>query len=429
MQKIKTTRLRFGGILAALVLLAGLVGCNGGGTTSGQSLPVQSVAGTNPGSKGTTLPPTAINSYTALPLPDEMRAMWVSFLEWDSAEIATEPALHSYAATLFSNCKQLGINTVIVAVRGFADAFYQSEVYPWSHLITGTQGQPPGFDPLAILVEEAHSHSLRIEAMVNPYRARHGMYKDVPLAENNPASLHPQWTREVNGTLWFNPALPEVTQLIVQGVREIAANYNVDGIQFDDYFYPGGIDESFDAEEYAAAGGGKSLADWRRENISGMVRQAYTAIKAANPTASFGISPAGNNQNNRDASYADVNLWMSTPGYVDYIMPQLYWGFNYQSTAGSTAAAFANKCTEWAGLPRTESVRLYAGLAAYAVQEGDGSAGDQSEWASGHILADMVAHLRSTDGFSGFALFRYAYLYNGSEAAGKELAALQAVLP
>lgn len=417
-------------ILLGAAMLCGLAGCGTAPATPAGStpgLPVQSV-GQPAASSQPSSPEVLQNTYSALPLPQEMRAMWVSFLEWNSADIATEAGMRNMAAAMLDNCKDMGLNTVIVAVRSFSDALYQSSIYPWSHLITGTQGQAPGYDPLAVLTEEAHARGLRLEAMVNPYRAQHSMFKEVPLAESNPASQHPDWVREVAKTLWFNPGQPEVNQMVVNGVAEIVAHYDVDGIQFDDYFYPSGIDESFDKAEFTAHGGGKTLADWRMENISGMVRQAYAAVKAANPTVSFGISPAGNNENNREQSYADVNLWMQTPGYVDYVMPQLYWGFNYQSKTGSTAAAFANKCAEWAAIPRSEGVRLFAGLAAYATQEGDGSAADQSEWQSGHILADMVTHLRQVPGFSGFALFRYSYLANNSETATKEVAALKAVL-
>lgn len=426
-QNKKKNPARAAGALLALALVFGLAGCGGGQTPSGQNLPVQSV-GEASSAEGEAPQNIVTNNYTALPLPQEMRAAWVSFLEWGGADIATEAGMRSYAAGLMDQSKALGLNTVIVSVRGFSDALYASGVYPWSHLLTGTQGQSPGYDPLAVLVEEAHARGLRIEAMVNPYRARHGMYKEVPLAADNPAAVHTDWVREVSGTLWYNPGKPEVEQMIVDGVREIAANYNVDGIQFDDYFYPGGIDETFDAGEFAQYGGGQALADWRRQNISNMVQRAYAAVKQANPTASFGISPAGNNENNYNSSYADVTRWMAEPGYVDYIMPQLYWGFNYQSKNGSATAAFGNKCAEWAGYPRADGVKLYAGLAAYAVKEGDGSAGDQSEWQSGHILADMVSRLRETSGFGGFALFRSGYLFDGSAEMGAEAAALQQAL-
>lgn len=402
---------------------------NSSSTEESTSLPTQTPSSASISSGTDTF---STNSYQAIPLPTEMKAMWVSFLEWASADVNTEEKMTAYAKEVSENCKDLGLNTLIVTGRGFSDAYYKSEFYPWSHLLTGTQGQDPGFDPLAIFIEQAHTAGLRFEVMVNPFRAQHGMYKDIPLASTNPAAQNPSWIDEISGTTWYNPGIPEVQQLVIDGVAEIVQNYDVDGVQFDDYFYPSGIDESFDATQFAEYGNGTSLADWRRENINQTVQGTYNAIKEMNPSVSFGISPAGNNQNNFDVSYADVFLWLETDGYVDYIMPQLYWGFNYQSKNGDTAPAFANKCAEWGSLPRSENVRLYAGLAAYALQEGDGSAGDQSEWKSGKILADMVTYLENTGEFSGFSLFRYAYLYKGnapaSDLATKEISALKAVL-
>lgn len=407
--------------LMSLFLIITLASC--GTTTSpststfNNSLPTQVTSSIKSSS---TTPAQNTNSYQAIPLPAEMKAMWVSFLEWGAAKIDTEEKMTAYAEQVTENCKNLGLNTIIVAVRGFSDSYYESSIFPWSHLLTGTQGKNPGFDPLQIFIEQAHTNGLRIEAMVNPFRAQHGMYKEIPLSENNPAIINPTWVTEINGTSWYNPGIPEVQQMVVDGVAEIVENYDIDGIQFDDYFYPSGIDESFDSAQFSLYSNGFSLAEWRRNNINQTVEKTYSTIKNINPTVSFGISPAGNNENNYNSSYADVTLWLKTTGYVDYIMPQLYWGFNYQSKNGNTDAAFANKCAEWGSLPRAENVKLFAGLAAYAIQDGDGSAGDQSEWKSGKILADMVTYLENDSNFSGFALFRYDYLFKDATYASPE---------
>lgn len=362
---------------------------------------------------------------SAADLPDEMRAMWISFLEWDKYDISTEENMRQVAGQMFGNCANMGLNTVIVHVRAFSDAMYKSDYFPWSHLITGTQGQDPGYDPLAVIIEEAHSRNLRIEAFINPYRAHHSLYKDLPLAENNPAAQHPDWVRTLeDGSMWYDPGIPEVQQLVVDGVKELAQNYALDGIQFDDYFYQGNGEE-FDAETYATYGGGASLADWRRGNVNTLVRDVYAAIKSVKPTLAFGISPAGNNDNNYSMYYADIKMWMSEPGYIDYIMPQLYWGFGHQMTDGSTRFAFDKVATEWASFPRYDGLQLYAGLAAYNIGTpqadgtrsgltGNGANEDQSEWESGHAMADQVTYLRSV-GFSGFALFRYDFLYQEND--------------
>ena len=374
-------------------------------------------------------------AYAALPLPEELRAMWVSFLEWERMDLSSETAARAEMVAIMENCVALGLNTVIAHVRPIGDAFYKSSLFPYSHLITGAQGQDPGYDPLAVMIEEAHARGLRLEAWVNPYRAKHGVIGPETLSANNPASLHPDWVHEVGGYLWYDPGLPEVQAMILQDAVEIVQNYDVDGLHIDDYFYPefGGdtaADAAFDAATFAQYGGSMGLAEWRRGNVDRMVAQCYAAVKAANPTASFGVSVQGNNENNYNMMYADVRGWMAAEGFCDYVMPQLYWGFAYRDRNGKDTAAFANKLREWGSYIRLPSVYLYAGLAAHNIGSGDNGYGDQAEWSSGRNLADMVAALRESGSFTGFALFRYDFLYGPQppEKAPDEVAALQEVL-
>ncbi|MDL2219059.1 family 10 glycosylhydrolase [Ruminococcaceae bacterium OttesenSCG-928-O06] len=370
-------------------------------------------------------------AYEALPLPSEMRAMWISFLEWQQVDFTTEESARAAVATMFENCAHLGLNTVIVAVRPFGDALYESDIFPYSHLLhaDGAQGVRPGYDPLAVMVEEAHALGLRIEAWINPYRVQDTRNGPATLSEDNPAALQPALVRNVGGNLWYDPGLPAVQQLVTDGAAEIVRNYDVDGIHFDDYFYPEGADDAFDADSYAQYSDGQTLADWRRENTNSMVWHVYEAVKSANPTASFGISCQGNNENNYGQMYADVRHWMANEGYVDYVMPQLYWGFAYRTAGGREDYAFENISATWAFYPRQPGVRLYAGLGAYRIGAGDGGSNDQSEWQSGHNLADMVENLRTQADYGGFALFRYAFLFENPDALGaQETEALWQVL-
>ncbi|MGD9559510.1 MAG: glycoside hydrolase family 10 protein [Oscillospiraceae bacterium] len=387
-------------------------------------------------------PPDAVGEvtprdYVAMPQPDEMAAMWVSFLEWKQWDLSSEAAFRAAVGPALDNCAEMGLNTVIVAVRPFSDAIYPSALFPWSSLLSGTQGTDPGYDALAVLVEEAHTRALRCEAWLNPYRVQDTVNGPEQLSADNPAMANPAWVRDVGGNLWYDPGLAEVRQLVVQGVLEIVQGYDVDGIHFDDYFYPeftaqqkqDGLDTAFDEAAYAAYGGPLSRADWRRENINQMVRSVYAAVKAANPTVSFGISVQGNNENNYTTMYADVREWLLWEGYVDYVMPQLYWGFEYRTSSGRDDYAFEKIAGQWAFFPRADGVRLYAGLGAYRIGAGDGGSNEQDEWFSGHNLADMVGALRRQDGFSGFALFRYEFLYLNDDAlAAQEAAALAEVL-
>ena len=362
---------------------------------------------------------------------EEIRAMWISYKEWETMDFSSEAAFTEQAAQLMANSAELGMNRVLVQVRPFADAIYPSELFPWSDLCTGTQGQDPGYDPLAILVEQAHSAGLAIEAWINPYRVRlNASYPAGELSANNPAVLHPDWAKEVNGGIYLDPANPDVQAYIADGVQEILDNYAVDGIHFDDYFYPT-TEESFDEAEYAASGTGLSLADWRRENVNSLVSLVYRTVKESSPTAVFGISPQGNPDNNYNGQYSDVGLWMSTPGYLDYVMPQIYWGFGYTLKSGSDRFAFENIVAEWAAMPRADSVALCAGLGAYRIGDGDGGSNENStsQWQTGCNLASQVEGLRGA-GLDGYALYRYASLFDNaawSDLAAQECEALRQV--
>lgn len=359
---------------------------------------------------------------------DEYRGMWISYLEWPMFDTKNEETFTQSANTVLDHCVQLGLNTVIFQVRPFSDAVYPSEVYPWSHLVGTEQGRDPGYDPLAVMVREAHERGLRIEAWVNPYRVRLNEKVPPDIAQNSPAVQHPEWVRQANGGLYFDPALPQVQDLVVQGVKEIVSRYDVDGIQFDDYFYPS-TDAEFDAESYALYGKGRSLDEWRRDNVNTLVKRVYETIKEEKPQVTFGISPQGNNDNNYYTQYSDVPLWLSQPGYVDYIAPQVYWGFDYQLQSGSDRFAFENITKEWLAMPRDEAVKLYFGLGAYRIGAGDGSAKESDEWQSGTNLAEMVKSLRN-NGANGYALYRYENLFGGGEYAAlmnEECAALQQV--
>ncbi len=183
----------------------------------------------------------------------EWRAVWVSYLEFAEMDFSSESAFRADTAALMDNCLSLGLNTVIAQVRPFGDALYRSSLFPWSHLCTGVQGQDPGFDPLDVLLTEAHARGLSLEAWVNPYRLRSSASMPPVLAENSLLNAHPEWVCTVNEGAYLNPAIPEAADYVVQGVAELVQNYAVDGIHFDDYFYPT-TDPSIDAAQFAASG-------------------------------------------------------------------------------------------------------------------------------------------------------------------------------
>lgn len=411
--------LRLAALCAALCLA--LAGC-APAAAPGSSAPL-------PGSSADVQPAPA-----AKPSGEEYRAVWISYLEWQSADFSSEAAFRAQMGGWFDQYAAMGLNTVLAQVRPFGDALYPSAIFPWSSVCTGTQGCDPGFDPLAVLVEEAHARGLRLEAWLNPYRL--ALNDTVPgaFSADSLAAAHPEWVKQAAGGQYLDPSRPDVRDCIAAGVQEILDGYAVDGIHLDDYFYPT-TDEAFDAAEYAAADTDLSLEDWRRDNVNALVRQLYQLVHAGGRTAGavpLGISPQGNNDNNYAQQYSDAALWLSTPGYIDYAMPQVYWGYGYTTGSGSTRFAFENITAEWLALPRAEGVALYFGLGAYRIGDGDGGNYDhaQDQWQTGHNLADMVTTLRGA-GADGFGLYRSDFLLRSAawpQLAQAECAALTEVL-
>lgn len=348
------------------------------------------------------------DAYGRPAAPQELRGVWVAYLSLDGVDRAK-------IDEIMTTAKRNGMNTVYFHVRPFGDALYPSDYYPWSHLVTGTQGEAPadGFDPLAYAVEAAHREGLALHAWLNPLRIalNSGVYPPA-LSLDNPYTVwinddsadNDDWVIDYKQGKYYNPAIPEVREQIIDGVREIVTHYNVDGIHWDDYFYPA-PDASFDDSKayhtYTAAGGKLSLLDWRTQNISTLVRDVHEAVKSIDPTCQFGISPSGNIENCLDMG-ADVVTWGSTEGYVDYLIPQIYW------TNDNTVAPYEPMCRKWRGLVTSPSVKLYIGLALYKA----GSDADSGKWLrADDIMRQQVLYARGEAIHAdGFALYSYAYL-------------------
>lgn len=404
-------------ILAVFLLLALLCSCGKASASLPQSTEESPFVQDAP----------VVNEETPQRTTNPVVGMWVSYLEWMNTDFSTEESFRRDFAEICRTAQEVGVNTLYVHVRPFADALYRSEIYPWSSLLTGVQGRDPGYDPLENMVEMAHDAGLEIEAWINPYRIQlNTTLPGCDLAAESPAVLHSDWVKQVDDGYYFDPSMIQVREMVAAGVREIVENYDVDGIQFDDYFYPT-TDSAFDSKEYAAANTAESLADWRRSNVNDLVLLVYGEVKYADPDCRFGISPQGNPDNNYNGQYSDVDLWMSTPGYVDYIMPQTYWGFGYQTSSGSTRFAFENITAEWLARPRLDTVALYFGLGAYRIGVGDGGQNPDSEsqWCSGHNLADQVS-LALEQGADGVAYYRYANLADAAATQEREALAVLA---
>ena len=346
------------------------------------------------------------------------RAVWVSYLEWQQVDFSTPETFSGDITVILDNIRNLGATVVLAQVRPFGDALYPSSYYPFSHLCTGQQGRDPGYDPLALLVQAAHDRGLALEAWVNPYRIQAGLTP--ALCGASPAKLHPDWVKYTDTGAYLDPANTAVRQYIADAVGELCANYDVDGIHFDDYFYPT-TDPAFDAADYAASGTALTRDDWRRENVNALVELCYATARRYG--VRFGVAPVGDPEQNYALQYSDAARWLRQ-GTVDYLMPQLYWGQEYVKD-GDTSHSLARLAGAWAALPRAAGVRLYAGLGAYRIGAGDGSDAG-SEWVSGRALADQL-NLLDRLGVQGAGLYRYASLFDASDYAGLAAAEVDAV--
>lgn len=238
-----------------------------------------------------------------------MKGVWIWYSElYPILTGKSESQLRSGIGDYYDNCLSLGINTVYVHVRPFGDAIYKSDYFPWSKYCTGYIGKDPGYDPLKVMIDEAHARGISFQAWVNPLRC----YYEDDAPDVSTAYKTGQWydTKDgdyivkVNSYWWLNPAYKEVTDLIANGAAELVSKYDVDGVHIDDYFYPT-TEAYFDSIAFNASSY-SSLSQFRLDNCSRMVADMYKAVKSHNPTALFGVSAQGNVTNNETQLYADV---------------------------------------------------------------------------------------------------------------------------
>ena len=371
---------------------------------------------------------------------DEYKAFWFSYYDYTAYRAKYKKrnatTFKKYFTQAVKKGKSLGMNCIIVHVRPFGDAMYKSKYFPWSKCISGKQGKNPGYDPLKIMTQVAHANGMKIEAWINPYRVASGSTNYKKLSTKNPARKwhNKKKTRRnvlaYKGSLYYNPAKAQVRNLIVNGVKEIVENYDVDGIHMDDYFYPAfsssNVNSAFDAKEYRAstmAKGKQNIVSFRREQVNMLVKAIHSAVKSIDPSVTFGISPAGNidNLTSRYSYYVDINKWLNSSDYVDYICPQIYWGFKHPY------AKFDRVTNRWMNAAKSKKVKVYIGIAVYRAGHniGAGSA-ERREWRSdANILKKQVQYARKK-GCDGFAFFDYQDLK--SKKSAKAVKQLKTVL-
>jgi uncharacterized lipoprotein YddW (UPF0748 family) len=352
----------------------------------------------------------------------EVRAVWISCYEIEGRLRAEDEAtFEDKARELLDELEERGINRVVFHVRSHADAFYPSKIFPWSKYISGEQGKALDYDPLRIMINETHARGMTFEAWINPYRVKLGSSSLDGLSENNPAMRWlKQNSRKVrryddNGAgVVFNPAYSAVRTLVVNGVKEIVKKYDIDAVSFDDYFYPTASPDfdAYEYDKYAKSVGENnsklSLARWRRKNVNILIRRVYKAIKKIKPDVKFGISPSGNRQRNRDEIFIDTQKWCSTGGYIDFICPQIYFGFTNEQ------CPFERTLKEWVDDIKIDGVDLFVGLAAYKVGNEKNTGGTEKiEWVNDGVntLKKQIKQIRGNPKCKGFYVFSLESLW------------------
>ncbi|KPC65063.1 glycoside hydrolase family 10 protein [Streptomyces chattanoogensis] len=327
-----------------------------------------------------------------------VRGMWlatVANLDWPMKPGQPPAEQQRQLLNLFDAAVERRLNTVFFQVRPTADALWPSPHEPWSQYLTGTQGKDPGWDPLGFAVTEAHRRDLELHAWFNPYRVAH--HTDPGrLVPGHPARRHPDWVLPYAGKLYYNPGLPEVRAFVQEAMLDAVRRYPVDGVHFDDYFYPypaEGRRFEDDAAFEQHGAGFADLASWRRDNVDRLVREMKQKVAAVGRPVRFGVSPSAIWRNKDtdssgsdtrglqayDTLYADTRRWVRE-GWVDYIVPQVYWNI------GFPAADYAKLVPWWSQAVAGTGVDLYIGEALYR-------AGDPAQDAPWQDPAELSRHL------------------------------------
>ena len=308
---------------------------------------------------------------------ETIKAVWVATvfsLDYPQKPSKDVAVLKADIDKMIGDAKGLGYNTIFFQVRPSSDAFYESDIYPWSVYLTGEMGVAPNenFDPLGYAVERAHKEGIALHAWINPYRVTASANDKAKLSVDSIANKYPELVVEhTDGKLYLNPGVPETNQLIEDGVMEIVRNYEVDGIHIDDYFYPG---TNFpDSETYTQYGGKfADIGEWRRDNVTTLIRSLHTSIKAEKENVIFSVSPCGIWANRESQSlgsetrgtqayyeyYADTRLWVKE-NLLDIMIPQIYWNIGYE------IADFTVLANWWNDVAEGTDVKVCIGQAVY----------------------------------------------------------------
>lgn len=339
----------------------------------------------------------------------EFRGVYFSYIEFSKyIQGKSEEESKKNITLVLDNLKSNGFNNIIVHVRPFSDSIYKSRYYPISDYVLDDNYEYPDYDVLDYFIEEAHKRNIKFHAWINPYRISN-------LTDVSKLSIDSLYYYFVNKGdakitpkgIYLNPASKEVLEYILLGIKELINNYDVDGIHFDDYFYPDKDIDLTSYEKYKLDGGSLDIKEYRYNNIINLLKETYRTIKDYDKDILFGIAPEGNIDNCLEDSYLDLNKILSD-SYLDYIMPQIYFGFSNETRP------FIDTLNDWDLLIKNDDIKLIPALAFYKVGSFDKYAlSGNNEWINNYdIISKEVENARSALHYKGFSLFSYNYMFN-----------------
>lgn len=368
----------------------------------------------------------------------EFRGVWVASVEnidWPSRKGLSVDSQKAEFIHLLEMHKRNGMNAIVMQIRPAGDAFFPSQYEPWSEYLNGKQGLPPSpyYDPLLFMIEETHKRGMEFHAWLNPYRAVFNVNRS-SVSPSHITKIHPDWFLTFGTVKYFNPGLPQVREHVARIVKDLVMRYDIDGIHMDDYFYPYRITgKDFpDEKTFREYGHGMNKDDWRRSNCDSIIKLIYETISTNSSRVKFGVSPFGvwrnkdkdpdgsntrAGQTNYDDLYADILLWLKK-GWIDYVVPQLYWERGHKLCDFDTLLAWWNE--------HTYGRQLYIGQAIYR-------AGSNTAWRNKNELPNEIKNIRTyntTQGSVYFSSKNFESNPNGwSDSLRRNYYALPALVP
>lgn len=344
-------------------------------------------------------------------LETEIRGVYISYLEFYEYFYQRSSSINkSKIDKIIEQIKLENLNTIFLHVSPFSDSIYESKIFPYSSTLSGTEGKNPGFDYLDYFIKKAHLNNLKIHAWINPYRISFNNNTD-SISDKNPAFklLQTSSVKITKEGIYYNPASELVKELIIHQVEELIKNYEVDGIHFDDYFYMQKDIDVKEFNEYKKNNPKISLKEFRLMHTNDLIQRVYQKIKEINPKILFSIAPDGNINNNYLYHYADVKTWLSNDGYVDFIMPQIYYGFENEYLS------FLKALESWISINKLNK-KMIPVLALYKCGTIDKEAGKgKNEWINNSDILLKQITIMKNKGINSYTFFRYYFMDNSKK--------------